>query len=121
MNPKISLQDGRLQMEALEALCSQLSCSPNLERGQGLPGETPGDAFTLGLWNQGTPAPQVSGMRGHLHPQPLGSGGACTPGLWDQGTPASRVSGIRGHLHPRCQGSGDTYTPGVRDQGRPAP
>lgn len=74
-------------MEALEALCSQLSCSPKLERVWGLPGETPGDTCTPGLWDHGTPASRVSGIRGHLHPRPLGSGDTYTPGLWDQDLP----------------------------------
>lgn len=69
--------------------------------------------------HQGMPAPRASGTRGHLHPQPLGSGDACTPGLWDHGTPAFWVSGIRGHLHPWPLGSGDTYTPGLWDQDLP--
>lgn len=91
-------------MEALEALFSQLSCSPNLGRGWGIPRETPGDACTPGLWNQGTPAPQASGIRGHLHPRCQGSGDTCTLGLWDQGTPAPRASGIRTSMDDRPTG-----------------
>ena len=64
-------------------LFSALLLLYNLERGRGLPGETPEDACTPGLWDQGMPAPQASGIRGCLHPQPLGSGDACTLGLWD--------------------------------------
>ena len=88
-------------MEALEALCSQLSCSSDLGRGRGLPGETPGDACTPGLWDQGTPAPWESGIRGRLYPEPLGPGDACTPGVRDQGTPAPWASGTPA---PRASG-----------------
>ena len=71
--------------------------------GWGLPGETPGDACTPGLWDWGTPAPRESGIRGclhpgplgRLHPGPLGSGDACILGVRDRGTPAPRASGIR--------------------------
>lgn len=90
-------------MEALEVLCSQLSCSSDLGRGRGLPGETPGDACTPGLWDRGMPAPRESGIRRRLHPGPLGSGDACTPGVRDQGR---LHPGPLGHLHPGPLGSG---------------
>ena len=116
-------------MEALEVLCSQLSCSSDLGRGRGLPGETPGDACTPGLWDRGMPAPRESGIRRRLHPGPLGSGEACTPGVrdqrtpapWASGTPAPQASGIGGCLHPESQGSRDACNPGLWDQGTPAP
>ena len=55
----------------------------------------PGDTCTPGVRDEGTPAPQASGITGHLHPGCQGSGDTCTPGLWDQGTPTPQASGIR--------------------------